>query len=362
MTKREETSAGRYIQRRVTSGGVSYRVRLSQRYDGSRYLGTFDTLENAKSARDQFLAVHEADDGERPEIDGLTADAPEQLYTADELWADAEKAQARSEAIAAKRARQRIVIPKPSQPFALAYLSDMHIGNAGTDYTAIRHDAEVIASTPRLWCGYHGDGVDNWIVGKLAGLQRDQALPFDAEVQLFTTWIEKVGPKLLWAVAGNHDNWTRKLSGFDRVREALRGVRVLYDPHEVVFTLEAGQRRIVYKVRHKWRYGSVFNVTHGIEAGWQRGDSDFDVGLGGHTHIGTVCRPFFRHRRERQAVLIGTYHVRGEYGRELGLRSPVHSGCGAHVFWDDTSLFCHDLDTAATFLKYLLKRAKKRRK
>ena len=61
-------------------------------------------------------------------------------------------------------------------------------------------------------------------------------------------------------------------------------------------------------------------------------------------------------------MLIGTYHVRGEYGRELGLRSPVHSGCGAHVFWDDTSLFCHDLDTAATFLRWLCKRAKKRRK
>ena len=121
----------------------------------------------------------------------------------------------------------------------------------------------------------------------------------------------------------------------------------------VVFTLVWGERRLRYKVRHRWKYGSVFNATHPIEVGWQRGDSDFDVGLGGHTHIGTVERAFWRHRQRRLAVLTGTYKVLDTYGRELGLPAPMHRGSGAHVFHGGRLRFCHDLEEARNLLERL---------
>ena len=337
----------KYIQRRRDK----WRVVLPPGKLKERYRGTFDTLGEAQDARDRYLGTQE-----QPVVEGLTNEEADVLYTADELWSMAEAAQERAEGQAAKRRHQRIVIPQPDRPFGLAYLSDMHFGDPATDSKALKRDAEIIRDTPRLWCGYHGDGINNWIVGKLAALQRDEVLTFDAEVQLLAEWLRVLQGKLLWVVCGNHDNWTRKLAGFDLIRSLLSGVRVLYDRDEVRFSLVWGQRTIRYKVRHKWKYSSVFNPTHPIEVGWQRGGADFDVGLGGHTHIGTACRPFWRHGLERQAVLTGTYKridVPGSYGAELGLPMPMHRGCGAHVFWSDRMLFCNDLEVAADFLGFL---------
>ena len=109
---------------------------------------------------------------------------------------------------------------------------------------------------------------------------------------------------------------------------------------------------MVFKCRHRWKYSSVFNVTHGIEVGWERGGVDFDLALGGHTHVGTFCRPFLRHGKMRLAVLTGTYKTNGEYGRELGLPLPHGTGSGAHVFFPgEPPLFCQTVQRAAWILK-----------
>jgi len=334
----------------IQKRGSRYAIYLPRGY-GKRYQGQYDTVEDAVAARDAAMRRL----APQPKIEGLTNEDEE--YAPDELWQAAFKAQLRTTQVAEKRGRRKITIPQPKRPFALAFLSDLHLGNASTDYQTLKHDVDLIAETPRMWSGFHGDGIDNWIVGKLAGLQRGQPIPFDAEVQLLTTVLETLEGKLLWVVAGNHDNWTVKLAGIDRIKEALRGTRVLYDRYEVAFDLMYGERSIAFKVRHQWKYSSIFNATHGIEVGWQRGDTDFDIGLGGHTHIGTLCRPFIRHGRRRYAILTGTYKVDGDYGRELGLPTPTGRGSGAMVFWPDgRRLFCESVQTAADFLRYLLAR------
>jgi len=322
-----------------------------------RYLGTFHSPEAALEARDRFLedlnrrqeqAESEPDE---PTIEGWTNE--DGALDPDELWAQAFKAQLQAEEQAWRRQHQTITI-HGEEPFALAYLSDLHIGAASTDYRALRADAEIIRDTPRMWAGYHGDGINNWIVGKLAALERDEIVPFDAEIALFADWLRMVGPSLLWVVAGNHENWTRQIAGIDLLRGLLGDdVRVLYDRFEVCFRLVWGERVWRYKVRHKWRYSSIFNATHAIEVGWQRGSTDFDVGLGGHTHVGTVCRPFWRHGHERYAVLTGTYNIGDPYGRELGLSAPMHRGSGAHVYWKDGATFCHSLEEARALLERL---------
>jgi len=264
-----------------------------------RVLGTFDTLRDAEAARDAALRRLQ-----EPEIEGLTNEEIE--YTPEELWQAAFKAQARVQKVKRKRDSNQIIIPFPERPFAIVPLSDFHIGSPSVDYIQLKKDVETIRDTPRMWAIFFGDGCDNWIVSKLSHLQRGQVLTFDAEVQLLTVVLETLSDKLKVVVAGNHDNWTRKLAGFDRIKAALRGTRVLYDPYEVVFDLCHGDNATRIKVRHQWKYASVFNATHGIEVGWERGGEDFDIGFGGHTHTGTLCRPFIRHGRIRYAILIGT--------------------------------------------------------
>ncbi len=141
-------------------------------------------------------------------IEGVTA---EHSANAGNIWQFAIDAQ---KVVFEKHARkQKQAITLPDEPVAIAFLSDLHIGSAGTDYQAIKADAELIRDTPGMYAGFHGDGMDNFIIGKLQALQRGAAVGFDAERILFESWIDLVAPKLLWWVEGNHDLWTEKLVG-----------------------------------------------------------------------------------------------------------------------------------------------------
>lgn len=250
--------------------------------------------------------------------------------------------------------RQRQSITLPDEPVAIAFLSDLHIGSAGVDYETLRADAALVRDTPGMYAVFHGDGVDNWVVSKLTQLQRGQALGFDAERLLFESWIDMVAPKLLVWVEGNHDLWTEKLVGVNPNRKHLDQARMLWDRNQCVFTLAhcGFERRVI--VRHKWRYNSIFNPTHGMQVGWERGDVDYDIAVGGHTHIGTLCHSFYRHGRIRHAILTGTYKHIDVFGEELGLPAPKGRGAGALILTPDgQQLFVDDLKTAALFLAWL---------
>ena len=270
----------------------------------------------------------------------------------EEVWQTAFKAQDLVEREVAARLSQTLTV---DPPFALAFISDLHFGSPYTDYKGARRDAQIIADTPGMYAGFGGDGVDNWIVGKLKELQRAQAMNFDREWRLFFDWLETLGPNLLYVVSGNHENWTHAVAGFDRVQEALDGTKVLYHPQQIIFTLRVGdEHKQIVKVRHKWPFGSVFNSTHSIEVGWERGGDDFDIGLAGHVHTGTYFREFSRHNRPRMAVQIGTYKINDKFGDQLGKGKPFASGCGALVFDKDGGMFpTRNLEVAAKYLRSL---------
>jgi hypothetical protein len=81
--------------------------------------------------------------------------------------------------------------------------------------------------------------------------------------------------------------------------------------------------------------------------------SKFDIGLAGHTHIATLHREFIKHNEKRDAILIGTYKIRDEYGRDLGFAAPVGLGSGAFVMLPDGRRFwCDDIPTAKDLLEY----------
>jgi hypothetical protein len=291
----------------------------------------------------------------RAKVKGIMPDSD--LIDPDELWQEViGKQEKRAAKIIRQRVSQRVIIPD-KLPFAMAFLSDLHLGSADTDYQTVRRDAEIIRDTPGLYAIFTGDGLNNWIVSKLQRLQRDEILPFDSELQLLANWLEIISGKLRAVCSGNHENWTKALAGIDIIRENLRGVKCLYDPNEVVFDLVWGNNSTVFKVRHSWRFSSIYNATHGIETGWERGGVKFDIGIGAHTHIATVCRPFYRHGKKRLAVLTGTYKLDDPFGREIGAAPSQGRGCGALLFYPDgRTLFFDELETCADFLTWLRKK------
>lgn len=267
-------------------------------------------------------------------IEGVNAD---QYINVDRIWQRVLEHQIEADAKHEAKQHQTITI-NDGKPFAIAYLSDFHVGSSGVNYKALKKDVDTINQTEGFWSEFHGDAVDNWVVGKLAGLQRNQLLNFDEEWGLFLAILEMMQPKLLWVVSGNHDNWSFKIGGADRIRQALQGSKILYDTDEVNVTVKLGNASWRHKIRHKTRYNSVFNKSHGIERDLERGGDDFDIGVAGHTHVGTFFREFAFHGKMRLAILTGAYKRHDAFQREIGFAPTTHDGCGAVVYMPDGSL------------------------
>lgn len=251
---------------------------------------------------------------------------------------------------------QRRQATLPDEPYGIAFLSDLHFGSAYTDYAQAKADAVTIASTPGMYAVFHGDGIDNWILPKMAGLQRGQAMPFDDEMEMFKDWLAMLGKKLLVVVAGNHDNWTYTLSGIDFL-QGLVNPMALYDQHQAIFDIIAGSHRMRFAVRHKWRGQSILNPTHGMERAAR--DIDADVYVGGHTHIATLARYFTVRDRDRLAILTGTYKRWDSYGHALGLPPSQHSGAGVLVVDPRKGhTFIKDVAEASDYLTWKRRKAK----
>jgi transposase-like protein len=282
-------------------------------------------------------------------VEGLL---PADLSTsAGDVWEKVINAQVDNEYKVEKRYNQVITIPG-DQPVLFALFSDLHIGDPYADYRQMKADAELVRDTEGAYALSTGDHHNNWI-GKLEGLQRGHGIDFDSELVLVRNWFEILGEKLLVVVAGNHDAWTKKLAGVDLTKEMLRGAKLLYDRDEVLFSMKVHDREVRFKCRHKWKGNSIFNPTHGEER-IERSDTDYDVGIGGHTHIGTLFREFFFHGTRRVACLVGTYKFYDRFGVRHGFSRSVGSGCGALLFLPDGTMQpWSNLRQAVEYLRWL---------
>lgn len=136
----------------------------------------------------------------------------------------------------------------------------------------------------------------------------------------------------------------------------LENNRLLYDKYEIYFTVELDRTPFVFKVRHKWKGHSDYNVTHPIEKSERFGDVDFDIGIGGHTHNGTLIRPFHYRNRLVYSVLIGTYLMDDRYSVQLGYNNTggkYNTGCGALMLWPNGYIQGWEiLEMAIDYLKF----------
>lgn len=303
-----------------------------------------------KSEAEQALAQR-GPQTESPTIQGITTSEYDSAL-ADRLWEVAHTVFEENKRVQVAKATQSIDLG--SMPTGIAFLSDLHLGSAGTDYKTLMKDTKLIAQTDGMYAAFHGDGIDNWIVPKLQGLQRSQSVSFQTELMLFRRWLELLSTKLLLIVSGNHDNWTNKLSGLDLIPNLLGDTTVLYDPYEIRVTVSCGDGSWDLLVRHKWKYSSIFNPTHGIEVGFDRLSKPFDIGIGGHTHIGTLFRPFYKHGKERLALLTGAYKQLDSFAKEIGYAPTNGTGSGAIIFLPNGKMWYNsDLEIACDYLKYL---------
>lgn len=207
-------------------------------------------------------------------------------------------------------------------PICLVHIADTHLGSNGVDMQRLREEAEIVRDTPGMWCAFVGDLVDNFIIGKLMNQRMFTNMSVAREWLLAEHYMKMISSKLLYNVAGNHDNWTVAVSGVDKL-ESLNRVAELsanrsmpYDSDELNIVIHVGEAEYPTRVRHKWRLNSIYNATHDIEQAARLDDKwPFKIAIGAHKHKGAVSRSFVHDGKTRLAQNCNTYKVIDQYAK-----------------------------------------------
>jgi predicted phosphodiesterase len=349
----ENEGAGEYY-RRVAGMVNSTYGSVKRQYIGLLKLGKVNMIGKKNIGRPKHC--QSISSLNRPTVHGVTLNSERKLdfekHVLPNLINLGKRAQDKMQA----KAGQTITVNK--LPFMLCLMSDIH-GGAKCDYETIASDVKIIRDTEDCYCIVAGDVTDNFIIGSLSQIQKAQPTTHENEIAFSKWFCDMIKDKLLAWISGNHDNWTYKVSGIDPYKYYLKTSGCLYDRNEVIFDLINDGVKERWIVRHKWKSGSIFNPTHGIEVGWERNGEDFDVGVGGHTHIATLHREFIKHDIKRSAIILGTYKLLDEFGKEIGFAN-THSGSkGSGAFVYDKKFkrkWFDNLPEAVEYLEYLKKK------
>ena len=215
----------------------------------------------------------------------------------------------------------------PNRPIAIAFAADNHIGNDGVDYERMFSEAELIADTENMYAINLGDLADNFIVQKLLSLRMFTSTTIPEEWTLVQHYVHFLGPSLLAVVGGNHDGWTKAIAGVDQLQNILAYLRpdLLYHSDELLVNIQVGPLSVPARLRHKWRYSSVLNPTHGIERTYERDQAKrFLLGVGAHTHISGLSRQFNAGGQTGLAVICGAYKIYDPFAVRLGRSEQVN--------------------------------------
>lgn len=263
----------------------------------------------------------------------------EEEVTDEELWRAVVAYQEVSSKAFANKLHHEIEVPT-SEPIAICFPSDMHIGSAGTDMRRMQEDFELIESHPRLYCALGGDPVDNFIFEKMASAARSQIAQVHVQWRLFRYRVLRLleSNSLLWVSSGNHDAWTHKAAGIDGVLSALGNIPVCYTGEGGFVHLTVGQQTYVIYRKHKpSRFSSGYNTLHFLKQMLRMGTAiEFDVGISEHLHEADLEVFEYRPGSKIDRVLIacGSYKVTDQYATDLGYYGGGY-GVPTIVFYPD---------------------------
>lgn len=253
-----------------------------------------------------------ADDG--PTTVGVMAD---EKPDPEEVWKRAETIWGRKAELRERQASQEIRFS--NGPACIVFISDLHLGGSGTNYPRIRRDIEIAREIPNAGVFLVGDLVDNFVIQKLAEARHESRLAISDEWVMAEHVMSMLGPKLVACVAGNHDEWARRLGGVDVLRSLTARVRkgVIYDTDEAIVTIRVGDASWRVRARHKWLGSSIYNAIHG-QGRAARWDNNADIYVGGHTHRGALYGTLNVGDRLVHGIQLGAYKEIDAYQRREG--------------------------------------------
>jgi hypothetical protein len=243
--------------------------------------------------------------------------------TDDELLARILPHAARS--VAKAEAQKHVTLRIPSDvPIALCISSDWHVSTTGTDLDGLLKLADLVAATPGLYSIAVGDLFDNPIKhrGGSVGVVSD-------ELRLLDIIVKRYKGKLMGTTSGNHDDWSKVMSGIDALRTLAMRHRIHYAPDELLWKvqivaphdMETVTAEYLIATRHQWRRHSNLNPTHACKTWMQEQQMNWetipDVLAIGHNHVAAIGSEQFA-GRDVHFLRMGSFQRDSAYARAKG--------------------------------------------
>lgn len=173
-----------------------------------------------------------------------------------------------------------------SQPIALMFSGDWHLGAEGVDYQAWVRDIQYLLDTPNLYMAEVGDDRENMRSFRMLSSVLNQVLSPKQQAHMLRGVIEDLtaNDKLIAKVGGNHDEeFDQRIFG-----EALQGyllekMKAPRFKNRGLVYLTVGEVEYTILLFHKSRFKSFLRKTHGTMREQQL-SFPADIIAGGHDH------------------------------------------------------------------------------
>lgn len=218
-------------------------------------------------------------------IDGIDVSVDKKIGTVDwrEYTAVMQQHQDLHEKASWSQKQANFKLTTPYRYIVLKPLSDMHIGNMGVNYDRLLDFTDSLLRIPYLFCCLLGDETDNFVSFKNQLPLLTQVVS-PAEQNLFVeSWLKEIGDKILFSTWGNHGEFDERASGNSQIH-ALLGKNTVFFNGIGKCLLNINDVSYDIVATHCTRYGSSFNLCHGLKQMARKDAPDADIYLTGHVH------------------------------------------------------------------------------
>lgn len=162
-------------------------------------------------------------------------------------------------------------------------LADAHLGSIGTNYKMFTDISDLFLNTEYLYGSLLGDETDNFVSFKnqLAVLQ--QIMSPEEQDEFIESWLYDMMPKMLFASYGNHSGFEERVAGKNSLKKMLNR-NMSYFNGIGICNLTLNDQKYQIVATHKTRYGSSFNLTHGLKQLARKEIPNADIYLSAHVH------------------------------------------------------------------------------
>lgn len=232
-----------------------------------------------------------------------------------------EAAQISKEADVSQEEATVVVQPEyPNLPIHVIWMTDIHYGSMGVDYTRLNRHLEIVKSTPNTYVIFGGDLVDNFSAAKHPVALMGDAISPQMQTQSMLEKVKELDrkSKVLAMGHGNHEDFLN-VAGYDYWQTFMNDVSAPIFSKNGVLNLVVGRETYRIGIYHKFWGNSKINPGNRPKRAMEYGGFDNqEIVLIGDDHL-YVAEDFDKNGSNKQVIDGGTYKLSDSTGKRWGL-------------------------------------------